>query len=127
MKKLVYLMASLLILAGLTSCDAEIKNASIKNLIGTWDLVSETTVGYNGSTSTENYAKGESYLVIREKEIEQHTGKISVTNPFSFGDPYLIIDGTNRYEIVSLSYKTMVLKDNLALLVKQRTLTYQRR
>ena len=127
MKKIIYALAAILAAVSLSSCDSEIKNVKINNLVGTWDLVSETTVGYNGSTSTESFPKGESYWVIKENEIEQHTGKISITEPFSFGDPYFIIDGTNRYELISLTRKTMVLKDRLTLLVKERTLTYNRR
>ena len=130
MKKIIYAIAALLMVAGLSSCNAEIKDPKINNIIGTWDMVSETIVNLKGETSTKSFAKGENYWVIKEKEIEQHTGKVSVTEPFSFGSPYFIIDGDNRYEIVSLSHNKMVLKDNnilIALLVKEKTIEFQRR
>jgi hypothetical protein len=130
MKKIIYAIAALLMVAGLSSCNAEIKDPKINNLIGTWDMVSETRINLKGETTTNAFAKGENYWVIKEKEIEQHTGKVSVTEPFSFGSPYLIIDGSNRYEIVSLSYSKMVLKDNnilASLLLKEKTIEFQRR
>lgn len=130
MKKIIYALAALLMVAGLSSCNMEIKDPKINNLIGTWDLVSETTVSHKGDTSTEAYPKGNTYWVIKEKEIEQHEGKVAVTQPFSFGNPYFIIDGSNRYEVVSLSYSKMVLKDNnllVSVLVKERLLNFERR
>ena len=42
MKKIIYAIAALLMVAGLSSCNAEIKDPKINNLIGTWDMVSET-------------------------------------------------------------------------------------
>ncbi|MBO4476322.1 MAG: hypothetical protein J5737_06350 [Bacteroidales bacterium] len=127
MKKIIYALAALFMVAALSSCDMEIKNVKINNLVGTWDLVSETIVHYDGTNSIEKFAKGENYLVIKKDEIESHTGKLAVTNPFSFGDPYFIIDGTSRYELKSLSYKTMVLRDPVTLLYKEKILTYERR
>ena len=130
MKKIMYALAALLMLAGLSSCDGEIKNVKINNLVGTWDLVTTTTVGHDGSVTTTNHNQGDSYMLIEKESITIGSGRIQTRSDFSFGDPYFIIDGDSRYELVSLTRNQMVLKSNslvVSILVKEQTLTYQRR
>ena len=62
MKKFIYALTVLLMTAALSSCDGEIKNVTTKNLVGTWDLVSETTVFTDG-TKTTTEKSGESIII----------------------------------------------------------------
>ena len=49
--------------AGLSSCNGEIKDVKVSDLVGTWDLVSETTVFTDGRQTTSTVTSGE-YIVI---------------------------------------------------------------
>ena len=113
MKKLVYIFASLLMLASLSSCNGKIENPSVKNLIGTWDLVSDTII--SGNTEATTVAKGGEYIVITETTFSSCSGDREVKSPFSFSDPHLYIDGMNTYDLVSLTRNEMVIKTNSAL------------
>ena len=59
MKKLIYVIAALLMVAGLSSCNGEIKDVKVSDLVGTWDLVSETTVFTDGRQTTSTVTSGE--------------------------------------------------------------------
>ena len=127
MKKFIYTLAALLMAAALSSCDGEIKNATTKNLIGTWDLVSET-ITYTTGTKTTTEKSGE-YIVIGESTFTTVSGGTQTEYPFSFSNPDLIINGTNLYDLESLSRKEMILSSNLPLgiLISEHTYTYRRR
>ncbi len=130
MKKIFYAIAALLMTVGLSSCNSEIKDVKIGNLVGTWDLVSRTTIALDGTTNTTNYNQGDEYMLIEQSKITFGYDNRTTSYPFSFGDPYFIVDGSSRYELVKLTRNEMVLKDNSligSLLTKEITNTYQRR
>jgi hypothetical protein len=127
MKKIFKVLAALLIVAGLSSCNAEIKNIKINNLIGTWDLVSETIVSYSGTETTTTASAGH-YIVITESTFTEYSGSTKTEYPMQFSDPHLILSGAIYYDIVSLTYKEMVLSsDPLLPLYKEKKYTYKRR
>ncbi len=130
MKKIFYAIAAMFLALGLSSCNGEIKDVKIGNLVGTWDLVSRTTVTLDGKTNQTSYNQGDEYLVIEQSKITFGYGNRTTSYPFSFGDPYFIVDGNSQYELVKLTRNEMILKDNSllgSLLTKEQTLTYQRR
>ncbi len=128
MKKLFYAIASLIMLAGLTSCDMEIKNVSINKLVGTWDLVSDTVV-YKDGTSTTTTSNGSESMIIGENTITIVAGSTQNEYSFSYQDPHFIIDGISLYDLESLTRNEMVLSSNLTLgiLLTDRKYTYKRR
>ena len=129
MKKIIYAIAALLMMAGLCSCDGEIKNVTTKNLIGTWDLVSETVIYTDGTKTTTDVSSSGEYVVIGENTYTVVSGKHQTEYPFVYRDPHLFIDNTNLYDLVSLTRKEMVLKSTLTLgiLITDHTYTYKRR
>ena len=128
MKKLFYAVAAMLLALSLNSCDTEIKNASTRNLIGTWDLVSTTIVYADGTESTTKNTDGE-YIVISQDSYTVVKGNHETKYSFSFNPPHLIIGGDNLYDLVSVSYKEMVLKGMVYIPILQREVryNYQRR
>lgn len=128
MKKIIYALAAILAAVSLSSCDGEIKNVKINNLVGTWDLVSETTVFTDGTKTTTESTSGD-YIVIGENTFTTVSGRRQTEYPFVFRDPDFIIDDVNLYDLVSLTRSTMVLKSNLTLgiLISEHTYTYKRR
>ncbi len=128
MKKIMYVLTALLIAAGLSSCNVEIKNAKINNLVGTWDLVSETTVMTDGTQTTTTATKGE-YIVITENTFTTVNGSRQTEYPFKFNDPHLLLDDINIYDLKRLTRNEMVLESKLTLgiLITDHTYTYKRR
>ena len=128
MKKIVYFLASLLMAAGLSSCNMKIENPTVKNLVGTWDLVSDTIISGNSETTTT--ATNGDYIVITETTISFFSGNRETKYPFSFSNPHLYLDGNNSYDLVSLTHSEMVLKTNsfiVAILGGEHRYTYKRR
>ena len=128
MKTIIKLAAILLSIAGLSSCDAEIKNVTVKNLVGTWDLVSETVVSYSGTETTTKVTTGE-YIVITEDSFTEVNGNRETKYSFSYNDPHFIVDGANLYDVKSLTRKQLVLRANILipLLQTDHWYTYERR
>ncbi len=127
MKKFIYALTVLLMTAALSSCDGEIKNVTTKNLVGTWDLVSETTVFTDG-TKTTTEKSGES-IIIGENTYTVVSGNRQTEYSFEFRDPDFLINGSNLYDLVSVTRKEMVLRSNLTLgiLISDQTYTYKKR
>jgi hypothetical protein len=128
MKKIITFFAMLIMAVSLVSCNGKIENVTVKNLIGTWDLVS-TEITYGDGTITKTIASGTDYLVISENQIIIGNGKTETTYPFRYDDPHFIIDGNIRYDVVSLTRKELVLADKwtIPILVSGQNLTYTRR
>lgn len=110
------------------SCTGKLENPTVKNLIGTWDLVSTETVFADGTTTTVN-ATGVNYITITDSEFVIGDEKTQTTYSFAFKDNHLIVEGTIRYDLVSLTRNEMVLGDKLIIpfLVSEQKLTYKRR
>ena len=114
MKKLVYIFTFLLMAAGLSSCNAEIKNITTKNLIGTWDLVSDTIVYSDGTETTTKCTSGE-YIVITEDSYSVFSGTRETKYPFTYSDPHMMIDGVSLYDVRSLTRTQLVLSSNIVI------------
>ena len=114
--------------AGLSSCNGEIKDVKVSNLVGTWDLVSETTVFTDGRQTTSTVTSGE-YIVIGEDTFTTVDGSRQTQYPFVYRDPHFIIDNVNLYDLKSLTRNQMVLSSKLTLgiLISESTRTYERR
>ena len=128
MKKFVYILAFLLMAAGMSSCNMKIENPTVKNLVGTWDLVSDTII--SGTTETTTKATDGEYIVITETSFTRYSGNREVKSSFSFSNPHLFIDGNNSYDLVSLTHSEMVLSTNsllISLLGAEHQYKYKRR
>ena len=128
MKRLVYFIAGLLMIAGLSSCNNKIENPTVKNLVGTWDLVSDTII--SGNTESTTKATSGDYLVITETTFTSYSGGTEVKTPFSFSNPHLYLDGSNSYDLESITRNEMVLSTNnilISLLGAKHLYTYKRR
>jgi len=128
MRKIFYAFAALLMIAGLSSCNSEIKNVKTQNLVGTWDLVSTSTTFTDGTTTTTNSTSGE-YIVISESTFTTVSGNSQTEYSFAYNDPHLLVGGSNWYDLKYLSRQDMILTSTLpmGILINEISYTYKRR
>ena len=117
-----------MMLAAISSCDKEISPVQMKNLVGTWDLVSED-VSYPDGSTVNTPGKGQ-YIVITDKTFTSYdkNGKEVRSCSFTYNDPHFMLDGISEYDLVSLKKKEMVIKQNLfQILTTDHKYNYKRR
>ncbi|MBR4809286.1 MAG: hypothetical protein IK031_03295 [Bacteroidales bacterium] len=105
MKKILTILSAVALLC---SCATRIENPTHRNLIGTWDLVSETTVYKDGSTVTNAITTGE-YLIITEDRFTVVRGNVISEYPFTFENPRLYLAGVNVYNLEFVSHTELKL------------------
>ena len=135
MKKLLFLALFIFSIGALTSCNKEqdTQDITIKQLIGTWDLVSIETY-YTDGTIKKTNGDGD-YFVISEDIITYFYKDTEGINDngkpwtFSFISPHFMIGGFNTYDLVSLKNKTLTLKRVLILSsdIEKELFTYNKR
>ena len=128
MKNILKTIAVLAAVLSLSACDQEIKNVQVKDLIGTWDLVSEE-VSYPDGSTVSTPGKGQ-YIVITETIYTSYDkkGREERSCSFTYTNSHLMLDGVSEYDVVSLKKKEMVLKQNLfQILTTDHKYNYKRR